>query len=150
MLALLQFPEQLALLRQDPTLNRSAVEELLRYTSPVETATERYALEDLTLQGAAIRQGEQVLVALASANHDESVFADAERLDIRRQKNKHLAFGMGIHYCVGAPLARMEGAIAFDLLAQRLPNLRLAVAADQLKWRASMTVRGLEALPVKV
>lgn len=149
-LALLQFPDQLALLRQDPTLNRSAVEELLRYTSPAETASERYALKDLTLQGAAIQRGEQVLVALASANRDESVFPDPDTLDIRRQKNKHLAFGQGIHYCVGAPLARMEGAIAFNLLAQRLPKLRLAVPADQLKWRASDTVRGLEALPVQI
>lgn len=150
MLALLQFPEQLDLLRQDSTLNRSAVEELLRYTSPAETASERYALEDLALQGAAIKRGEQVLVALASANRDESAFPDLDTLDLRRQKNKHLAFGQGIHYCVGAPLARIEGAIAFNLLAQRLPNLRLAVPAGQLKWRASDTVRGLEALPVQV
>jgi cytochrome P450 PksS len=149
-LALLQHPDQLALLRNDPTLIRSAVEELLRFANPVETATERYAREDMDFGGAAIQRGEMVLAALASANRDETVFANADELDITRAKNKHLAFGMGSHYCVGAPLARMEGAIAINLLVQELPNLRLAIPAEQLRWRSTQIVRGLEALPVKL
>ena len=148
-LALLQHPEQLARLRNDPTLIRSAIEELLRYVNPVETGTERYALEDMTFAGVEIKRGELVFAALASANRDETAFANPDELDITRPKNKHLAFGQGSHYCVGAPLARMEGAIAINLLVQRLPNLRLAVADEQLRWRSSQVVRGLEALPVK-
>ena len=128
-LALLQHPDELARLRQEPTLIRPAIEELLRFVSPVETATERYAVTDLTLAGVAIQRGELVLAALASANRDEQVFAQADILDITRAKNKHLAFGQGSHYCLGAPLARMEGAIAINLLAQRLPDLHLAVPA---------------------
>jgi cytochrome P450 len=97
-----------------------------------------------------IKRGELVLAALASANRDEAAFANADTLDLGREKNKHLAFGHGAHYCVGAPLARMEGAIAINLLVQRLPNLQLAVPAHNLRWRATPFVRGLEALPVKL
>lgn len=149
-LALLQHPHQLALLRHDPSLIRSAIEELLRFVNPVETATERYASQDITFGGVEIKRGELVLAALASANRDEQVFTNPDELDITRQKNKHLAFGQGTHYCVGAPLARLEGGIAINLLLERLPNMRLAVADDQLQWRATQIVRGLEALPIRL
>ena len=149
-LALLQAPDQLRLLRQQPELIRSATEELLRYVNPVEEATERYAREDVTLHGVTIPQGQMVLAVLASANRDPQVFSDPDQLDLARADNKHVAFGLGVHYCVGAPLARLEGQIAIQTLAARLPNLRLAAAPQTLRWRPGLTVRGLEALPVAV
>lgn len=148
-LALLTHPAQLAALRERPEGIRTAVEELLRFTSPVETATERYAAEDLVLHGTPIRRGEMVIAVLASANRDESQFTRPDELDLTREPNRHLAFGYGIHFCLGAPLARMEGQIAINLLLQRLPELRLAVPAQELRWRATPIVRGLEALPLR-
>lgn len=148
-LALLQHPEQLALLRADPALIRPAVEELLRFTSPVAEATERYAREDVTWHGVTIPHGALTLGVLASANRDETVFERPDTLDITRQQNRHLAFGYGIHACLGMPLARLEGQIAINALIQRLPDLQLAVAVDQLRWRATPMVRGLERLPVQ-
>lgn len=148
MLALLEHPAQLALLRANPSLIRSAVEELLRFTAPVEQATERYAREDVTIAGVTIPQGALTLAVLASANRDEHYFARPDELDITREKNRHLAFGYGIHACVGMPLARLEGQLALNTLVQRLPNLRLAVPPGQLRWRATPNVRGLAALPV--
>ncbi len=148
MLALLEHPDQLAKLCGDPTLIQPATEELLRYVNPVETATERYAGEDLTIAGTPIARGELVLAVIASANRDENYFSNPDDLDIERQNNKHLAFGQGVHYCAGAPLARLEGQIAINTLIQRVPNLRLKVAPNTLRWRTSITLRGLEALPV--
>lgn len=148
-LALLQHPEQLAALREEPASIVSAVEELLRFVSPVDTSTERYAREDLSLHGAAIRRGEMVLAALASANRDPSRFTDPEKLDLRRQPNRHLAFGDGPHFCLGAALARLEGQIAIGLLVRERPGLRLAVEPQRLRWRPTPMVRGLEALPVR-
>ncbi len=150
MLALLQHPDQLQRLRTDPSLIRTAIEELLRFTNPLETATERYAREEVKVAGVNIPQGALVLAAIASANRDASQFNDADRLDITREKNRHVAFGHGAHFCLGAPLARLEGAIAIGTLVRRLPNLRLAVAAGALRWRATPVLRGLEALPVKI
>jgi cytochrome P450 len=147
-LALLQHPDQLRLLREQPELIKSAIEELLRFTNPVETTTERFAGEDLVLGGQQIRRGELVLAVLASANRDERHFARPDILDITREKNRHLAFGYGIHFCLGAPLARMEGQIAISTLLRRLPDLRLAVPAETLRWRPTPIVRGLEKLPV--
>jgi cytochrome P450 PksS len=147
-LALLEHPDQMRLLRQRPELLKNAIEELLRYVAPVEQATERYAREDVTLHGVTIPKGEMVLAVLASANRDESRFPDPDRLDIARENNKHLGFGQGVHYCVGAPLARLEGQIAIHALVQRLPALRLETTAERLRWRPGLTVRGLEALPV--
>ena len=149
-LALLENPDQMRLLRQKPELIKNAVEELLRYVSPVEQATERYAREDVTLHGITIPRGEMVLAVIASANRDASQFDDPDRLDITREDIKHLAFGQGVHYCVGAPLARLEGQIAIATLAQRMPDLRLAAAPHTLRWRPGLTVRGLEALPVAI
>ena len=148
MLTLLQHPDQMEKLRNDPSLIRSAVEELLRYDPPLETATDRFSTEDLTVAGVMIPRGEIVFAALGSANRDERQFANPDVLDITREPNKHLAFGWGAHYCVGAPLARLEGQIAIATLLRRCPDLSLAVAPARLRWRPGLEVHGLEALPV--
>lgn len=147
-LALLTHPDQRDLLLREPALIKSAVEEFLRYDGPVETSTMRFAREDLVLNGQPIARGERVLVVLGSADRDETQFERADDLDITRQIKQHLAFGLGIHYCLGAPLARLEGQIAIGTLFARMPNLRLAVPAETLSYRPSMLVRGLEELPV--
>ncbi len=149
-LALLEHPWELARLRDEPSLIKPALEELLRFTDPVETATERFAREDLALAGMEIQQGDLVLAVLASANRDENYFTRPDVLNITREPNKHLAFGHGAHYCLGAPLARMEGSIAINSLLARQPNLQLAIPAESLRWRATPTVRGLEALPMRL
>lgn len=148
-LALLQQRDQWELLRDEPTLIRPAVEELLRFVSPAEMATERYPKEDVAIGGTVIPRGELTLAVVASANRDETQFEHADTLDITRAKNPHLAFGKGIHYCVGAPLARLEGSIALSALTERLPDLQLALPAEQLQWRSTLVVRGLKALPVR-
>ena len=147
-LALLQHPEQCQLLRANPALIKPAIEELLRFCAPVEQATERYAREEVTIAGVTIPQGALVLAVLAAANRDEHYFANPDQLEITRDKNRHFAFGYGAHSCIGMPLARLEGTIAINTLLARLPKLRLAVPADQLRWRATPMVRGLVALPV--
>jgi cytochrome P450 len=149
-LELLRHPDQMDRLRRDPSLERTAVEELLRYTSPVFLATERYAREDLELGGVAIPRGGLVFGALGSANRDGAAFADPDRLDVARAENKHLGFGEGIHYCLGAPLARLEGEIAFHTLLARFPDLALAVDPAELTWRQSILMRGLTRLPVRL
>ncbi len=148
MLALLEHPDQLERLRSEPALIKPAVEELLRFTAPVETATERFAREDLELAGVKIAQGDLVLAAIASANRDESQFLDADRLDITREPNRHVAFGLGIHFCLGASLARLEGQTAINALLARTRDLRLAVDPTKLRWRSGLVLRGLKALPV--
>jgi cytochrome P450 len=147
-LALLEHPDQMEKLRRDPTMIKSAVEELLRYTSPVFMSTERYAREDVTLHGVTIPRGEMTFGVIGSANRDETVFQNPDQLDITREPNKHLSFGQGIHFCLGAPLARMEAQIAINTLLRRMPNLRLKVSPDSLRWRPSMILRGLDTLPV--
>jgi cytochrome P450 PksS len=147
-LALLRSPEQLARLRADPALAKTAVEELLRYESPVEMATQRYAREDVELAGATIPRGSLVFGVLASANRDEAQFPRAGELDLARAPNRHLAFGQAIHYCLGAPLARLEGQIAIATLLRRAPDLRLSAAPEALRWRPGLVLRGLEALPL--
>jgi cytochrome P450 PksS len=148
-LALLQHRDQWDRLASDPTISRTGVEELLRFVTPAETATERYARQDIDIAGTTIPRGELVLGVIASANRDERRFDNGEALDLGRSDNKHMSFGQGIHYCVGAPLSRLEGQIAFQTLVARAPNLRLAVPADQLQWRSSLVLRGLKALPVR-
>jgi cytochrome P450 PksS len=148
MLALLEHPDQLERLRSDPGLIKPAVEELLRYTAPVETSTERFAREDVELAGVKIAQGDVVLAAIASANRDESQFINPDTLDITREPNKHLAFGLGIHFCLGASLARLEGQIAINTLLARTRDLQLSVAPSALRWRSGLVLRGLKALPV--
>jgi cytochrome P450 PksS len=147
-LALLQHPEELQRLRQDPGLILSAVEELLRFASPVETATERYARQEVTIAGMTVPRGGLVFAAVASANRDERQFADPDRLDVTRSPNRHLSFGLGAHFCLGAALARMEGQIALATLLRRAPGLRLAVEPRALRWRPGLVLRGLTALPV--
>jgi cytochrome P450 len=148
-LALLEHPEQTERLRRDPSLTKTAVEELLRYTSPVEMATERYAREDAEIGGRRIPRGELVLAVLGSANRDERHFEDPDVLDLARDPNRHLAFGRGgVHHCLGAPLARMEGHIALSALLRRFPGARLAMAPDILRWRRGLFLRGLEKLPL--
>jgi cytochrome P450 PksS len=115
----------------------------------VEIPRARLALKDVEVGGVTVRAGEVVLTAIASANRDPERFAAPEELDICRQNNRHLAFGKGIHSCLGAALARLEGQIAINILVQRLPNLRLAVRPEELKWRpGGIFLRGLAALPV--
>ncbi len=147
-LALIQHPQQRDRLQQNPALAASAIEELLRYTSPLDIASIRAAREEVTIGSATIPRGGLVLAVLGSANHDESQFPDPETLDITREPNRHLAFGLGAHFCLGAPLARLEGQIAITTLLRRFPNLRLAKAPESLRWRKGLIFRGLEELPV--
>jgi cytochrome P450 len=150
MLALLQNPDQLARLRAEPQHIDTAIEELLRFAGPVEMSTFRYAREDIELGGLPIRKGEAVLGVIAAANRDERQFADPHKLDITRDPNRHLTFGMGGHYCLGAPLARLEGRIAIPMLLERFPNLRLAKTSTEPQWRPQLILRGLKALPLQV
>ena len=149
MLALLEHPKQMKRLRREPSLIKPAVEELLRYTSPVEMATERYAREDVEIEGTTIPRGELVLGVLGSANRDERHFEDPDVLNLARDPNRHLAFGRGgVHHCLGAPLARMEGQIAVSALLKHFPGARLAVSPDSLRWRRGVFLRGLQRLPL--
>jgi cytochrome P450 PksS len=148
-LALLEHPEQAEALRCDPSLVKPAVEELLRYTSPVEMATERYTREDVEIAGATIPRGELVLAVLGSANRDERHFECPDVLDLARDPNRHLAFGRGgVHHCLGAPLARMEGQVAISAFPRRFPKARLAVTPETLRWRRGLFLRGLQRLPL--
>jgi cytochrome P450 len=147
-LALLDHPEQLAKLKADPSLVPAAVEELLRFTGPVQMPLPRLATEDVELGGQHISRGDILITVLTSANRDESHFTDAEELDLVRRIDRHLAFGYGIHICLGAPLARLEGDIAFTTLLKRLPNLRLNVSREAITWRGALNVRGLTSLPL--
>ncbi|HME77798.1 MAG TPA: cytochrome P450 [Mycobacterium sp.] len=149
-LALLQHPEQLTRLRDDPALIYPGIEELLRFVVPAEMATERYARNDIEIAGTTIPCGSLVLAVLASANRDPAYFEKPDTLDIGRTPNRHLSFGQGMHYCLGAPLARLEGQIAITTLLRRAPTLRLAVSPEQLRWRGGIILRGLNALPVSL
>lgn len=148
LLALLENPEQFRLWRGDPAFSQSGIEELLRYYSPVEIATSRWARLDFTWHGKNIGKGDLIFVGLAAANRDPEQFENPNRLDITRKKNKHIAFGNGIHFCLGAPLARLEGKIALSTLLRRLPNLRIDTTSEELKWRSGILMRGLERFPV--
>jgi cytochrome P450 len=149
-LALLTHPSEFSRLRADPSLLPGAVEELLRYANPLNHATDRYAPEPLEVGGVLIPAGEPVLVVTSSANRDPARFPDPDRLDLGRDASGHVAFGHGIHYCVGAPLARLEGEIAFGALLSRFPGLSLAVDPAALRWRPSSLIHGLETLPVRL
>jgi cytochrome P450 len=148
-LALLQHPDQLEKLRNDPSRIKSAIEELLRYDGPLEASPERFAREDVAIGGTVIPRGEMVRVVIAAADRDPERFPDPDALDITRTDNKHLAFGKGIHHCLGAPLARMEGQIAIDTLLRRMPGLRLQEPTESMSWRPGMVMRGLQGLPVE-
>ncbi len=145
MLALFRNPDQMAKLKADPSLIKTAVEEFLRYDGSVQI-TARVALEDIEVGGKTIRKNQQALLLLGAANRDPAHFSNPDRLDITRQENPHLTFGHGIHHCLGAPLARVEAQIAINSMLRRMPNIQLAT--DQLEWRDMLTLRGLKALPV--
>ncbi|WP_405818110.1 cytochrome P450 [Streptomyces sp. NBC_01390] len=147
-LALLQHPAELERLRSNPEDIPAALDELLRFDSPVSTATFRYTTEAVTLGGADIPAGVPVLVALGAANRDPERFPSPDQLNLDRDAAGHLAFGHGIHRCVGAPLAKAEADIALRAILTRFPRLRLAVPPDQLQWRHTRLVRGLTALPI--
>jgi cytochrome P450 len=148
MLALLTHPEQLALLRAQPHRLPDAIEELLRFDGPVQVATFRLAAERVDIGGITIPAGELVVAGLLAANRNPACTAQPDTLDVTRTGNPHLAFGHGIHHCLGAPLARLEGRIALGALLTRFPRLRLAVPAEQLTWRPNVLINGLDALPV--
>ncbi|MER5474816.1 cytochrome P450 [Streptomyces sp. NPDC002685] len=148
-LTLLRHPDQLAELRDDPTRLSAVVEELARYDGPVPLAIRRFPTEDITISGATIPAGETVLLSLAAAHRDPHRFTDPDRFNIDRDATGHLALGHGIHYCLGAPLARMETEIALSALLDRFPDMALDVSPSELQWRPSMRSRGLLALPVR-
>ena len=147
-LALLTHPEEMARLREDPSLLPAAVEELLRFTNPLNHATTRFTTEDLTVGEVMIPAGEWVFLATSSANRDPARFPHPDRLDLCRDTSGHVAFGHGIHYCLGAPLARMEAEVAFGALLARFPGMSLAVSPEKLRWRPVSLINGLESLPV--
>ncbi len=147
-LMLLDHPAQLAKLKADLSLVPTAVEELLRFNGPATIAGPRFATEDIELAGQQIKQGDMLFPILGSANRDESQFTQPEELDIARTLNHHLAFGHGIHTCLGAPLARLEGDIALTTLLGRMPNLQLSVPRESITWHFSLNSRSLAALPV--
>ncbi|MFF2730242.1 cytochrome P450 [Streptomyces sp. NPDC058008] len=150
-LSLLRHPDQMALLRERPELMPGAVEEFLRHDTSVERSTSRYAAEDLVLGGVSIPRGGIVVVGLGSAGHDAPQAEDTDPavLDVTRPAARHLAFGHGVHYCLGAPLARLETAVALRTLLSRMPELELAAPVESLDWIGSGIIRGVRSLPVR-
>ena len=149
-LALLTHPEQMARLRQDPSLLPAAVEELLRFTNPVNHANDRFTTEDVLIGDVVVPAGEWVIPAIASADWDPARFPDPDRLNLDRNTSGHLAFGHGIHHCLGAPLARMEAEVALGALLARFPRITLAIPASELRWRPVSLMNGLESLPIRL
>ncbi|MBW4636527.1 MAG: cytochrome P450 [Iphinoe sp. HA4291-MV1] len=145
MLALLNHPEQLKTLIQEPTIIQNAVEEILRYDSPVQMTT-RIAIDNIEIGNQTIQAGEKIIICLGSANRDPAQFPNPEQLNLNRTENNHLAFGDGIHYCLGSALARAQAQIAINTLLQQFPDLKLA--SDKLEWRKNIVLRGLKTLPV--
>lgn len=145
-LALLRHPDQLQRLRGDPSLDHTAIEELLRYDGPVQMA-ERITLDEVEICGNYIPKGRIIALCLAAANRDSAAFAQPQQLDVGRTPNPHLAFGSGAHFCIGAPLARMEARIMLRALLDRLPGL--ALADSKTRWRPSFTIRGLHRLDLR-
>ncbi|MEE8557330.1 MAG: cytochrome P450 [Myxococcota bacterium] len=146
LLALLRHPDQLEKLRANPDLIRTAVEELLRFDSPVQV-TSRVPTEELIIRGRTIPRGQEINAALGSANRDPAKFVDPDELDISRRENQHLSLGLGIHFCLGASLARLEAQLVIGTVVQRMP--RLSLETDKLDWRPGIVLRGLRALPVE-
>jgi pimeloyl-[acyl-carrier protein] synthase len=146
LVTLLRHPEQMRMLQDDPSLIPAAVEELLRFESPIQH-TARVAQDDFSLGGKLIRRGQTVVAVLAAGNRDPERFPNPDVLDVKRGDKGHLAFGWAAHFCFGAPLARMEGQIAFSALLGRLKNL--ALASEDFVWRENLGLRGLSGLPVR-
>ncbi|MFF2188921.1 cytochrome P450 [Streptomyces sp. NPDC058155] len=147
-LALLEHPDQLAAVRHEPGLMPKAVEELLRFFSISDSGTARVAVEDIDLDGTVIRAGEGIMALNNAANHDESVFPDPDTLDVRREARGHLAFGFGIHQCIGQNLARVELEVVYETLFRRIPGLRMAAPVDTLPFKDDAMVYGVYELPV--
>jgi cytochrome P450 len=147
-LELLRHPDQLARLRAAPELIGSTVEEILRFNGPVEHSRGLFAAADVAFDGGMVPAGSLVLPVLLAANRDPAVFDRPDTFDITREPNRHLGFGHGIHFCLGAPLARLEGRIAIDALVQRFPRLAMAVDPDELEWTPDLFLRGVRRLPV--
>jgi cytochrome P450 len=144
--ALFRNPGELERLRNDPSLVPSAVEELMRYDTPA-PMFERWVLEDIEIGGVTVPHGQEVALQFASANRDPSVFEDPDRLDLARDPNPHITFGLGVHYCLGAPLARIELAESYRALLRLAPGMRLA---EEPRWKPGFVLRGLQALHVEV
>ncbi len=149
MLALLSNPDQFARLRDHPDLIGPAIDELLRYDGPAR-ATVRLVKEEHTIDGRTLSPGERVFLVNLAANRDPEMYNDPHALDVGRRPTNHLGFGVGIHYCLGAPLARLEGQLAITSLVQSFPDMQLAVDPDELEWHATMLSRGLIGLPVSL
>lgn len=150
-LALIEHPDELGRLRRQPELlETTAVEELLRYTSPVADGAARFALEDMEICGVPIPRGSQLLGSIVSANRDEAIFDDPDALILTRKPNRHLAFAFGIHYCLGHQLARLEGRIALSTLIERFPNWELAAPRESLRYKPTISLRGLTKLPTRM
>jgi cytochrome P450 len=147
-LALLRHPDQLARLRDDPSLIVGAVEEMLRYLTIIHNGVPRTALEDIAIGGHTIKAGDGILLMINTANRDERVFPDGHKLDIGRDARRHFTFGFGPHQCIGRPLARLEMQLALGTLVRRLPTLRLDVPFEDVPFRLDSTIYGLDALPV--
>lgn len=149
MLALFDNPNQLAKLRARPELAENAVEEMLRFDTPLEHSLTRWVSENTEFRGQQLKRGDRVVVIHASANRDPEKFEDPDRFDIEREELQHISFGYGIHFCLGAPLARVEGPIAFRTLLERLPELELATSRSKVRYRDNLPFRGLQSLPVR-
>ena len=146
LLALLHNPEQYDYLKQHPEVMSTAVEEMLRYESPVQRATFRVAMDTIEVGGMEMHRGQQISAVIGAANRDAAQFPAPERFDVTRQPNRHVAFGLGLHFCLGAPLARTEGRIGFTRLLERLPDMRLVSQAPE--WNTNTFIRGLRRLPI--
>ncbi|WP_271725473.1 cytochrome P450 family protein [Bacillus paralicheniformis] len=146
--ALLNHPEQLEKLHQNADLIDSAIEEALRFYSPVELTTLRWAAEPFTLHGQEMKRKDVIIISLASANRDDTVFPNADRFNIERKDNRHLAFGYGSHFCLGAPLARLEAKIAIQTLLRRFEHIEIKGEREQIKWKGNFLMRALEELPL--
>ncbi|PRP90052.1 Cytochrome P450 107B1 [Enhygromyxa salina] len=150
-LALLDNPEQFERLRDDPALIPPAIEEMLRFDSPAHFASTRYVAEPCEIGGMKLERGAALLPCVAAANRDPQVFDEPDRFDVGRTPNRHLAFGLGVHFCVGAQLSRVEARLAFAALVERCPGMRLAIGHEQLRWRENSSgLRGLTALPLRL
>lgn len=149
LLALLTHPDQMQKLKSHPELMESAIEEMLRFEGPIGLSTMRWALHDMEFYGETVKAGEMVVASLLAANRDPAVFENPHTFDITRQTNRHIAFGHGIHYCLGAPLARLEGAVAFELLLSRLPDIRLNIDVNDIQWNDTMLLHSMKSLPVR-
>ncbi|MED3515581.1 cytochrome P450 [Bacillus subtilis] len=146
--ALMCHGDQFEKLRQQPDLMNSAIEEALRFHSPVELTTIRWTAEPFILHGQEIKRKDVIIISLASANRDEKIFPNADIFDIERKNNRHIAFGHGNHFCLGAQLARLEAKIAISTLLRRCPNIQLKGEKEQMKWKGNFLMRALEELPL--